>query len=201
MNAPQTFPIEADSADQRGLGRAEVAIESVLEIPRGRSKCTIHDLSLDGARIATDEAVPVGQSLWLKIEKLRVFGSVQWAKPGSIGVQFDQKLPKAFVLSLMGESVSREAYQEAQAMLAARDWVMGAAPRETGSLSAADMLSARNAKASASSYLEGSLWWYLLNRHRNLRSDKRIYRRNVLALFALAACAGALIGLGSSLLF
>ena len=79
MNAPQTFPIEADSADQRGLGRAEVAIESVLEIPRGRSKCTIHDLSLDGARIATDEAVPVGQSLWLKIEKLRVFGSVQWA--------------------------------------------------------------------------------------------------------------------------
>lgn len=199
---PQTMEPElnaATGADQRGLGRAEVAFESVLEIPRGRFKCTVHDLSLNGARVTTDQTVPQGQSLWLKIDKLRVFGSVQWTKPGSIGVRFDQKLPKAFVLSLLGESVNREAYREAETLLAARDWVMGAAPRNTGSVSAADMLSARHAKPDAQSYLKDGLWWYMLNRQRTIRSENRHFRRNAVALLVAAALVGSSIGLASSI--
>ena len=190
----------ADGSDQRGLGRAEIAFESQLEIPRGRFKCTVHDLSLQGARVATGESGTVGQSLWLKIDRLRVFGSVHCAKPGSIGVRFDQKLPKAFVLSLLGESGNREAYREAETLLAARDWVVGAVPLNTGSVSAADMLSARHAKPGAESYLKDGLWWYMLNRQRHMRSEHRHFRRNAIALLVAAAVLGSSIGLASSLL-
>lgn len=201
MEAVAVQDAPSDGACQRGLGRAQVALDSVIEIPRGRFKCQVFDLSLEGARVSFEEPVKPGQNLWLKLGSLRVFGTIQWAKGGMIGVRFDEKLPKAFVLYLLGESVSREAYREAEILLAARDWVVGAVPMKTGSMSAADMLSARSKKSEASGYLQDGIWWYLLNQQRQLRSERKVDRKNAAFILAGAAVLGSALGVASPLIF
>jgi PilZ domain len=120
-------PLELDKATSclRGYGRADVTLQTHLETPHGRVRCRVVDLSIGGARVETDQIIEVGESLWLSLHKARVFGTVQWVRGTEIGVQFEQKLPKALVLSLKGESVDPKALEAVEAMLVAQDWVVG----------------------------------------------------------------------------
>lgn len=200
MELAQSSTPDHPKSCQRSLGRAEVAIDATLEVTRGRFACTISDLSLDGARIATNRPIEPGQDLWLTIEKLKIFCTVQWQRPGAIGVCFEQKLPKAFVLGLLGEVVDREAFKEAQTMLAARDWVMGDQAPRPRNLSLADLLSVRNSKDDKSGYLTGGLQWMFQSGQSEGRSSPS-GRRKTAYLFMWSGLVGSVIGLGSSLLF
>jgi hypothetical protein len=200
MELAQTTPSHPETACQRNLGRAEVAVDAVLQDPRGRFACTISDLSLSGARIETTRSIEPGQDLWLTIEKLRVFCTVQWQRSGAIGVCFEQKLPKVFVLGLLGETVDRDALKEAEAMLAARDWVMGGQAPRPRNLSLADLLGARHSRDDTSGYLGGGLQWIFRSGKPEGRS-RHSGRKKVAYLFMYSGLIGSFLGLSSSLFF
>ncbi len=177
-----------------------MAIDATIQDTRGRFACVISDVSLDGARIETSRAIEPGQDVWLTIEKLKIFCTVQWHRPGAIGVCFEQKLPKAFVLGLLGEAVDREALKEAEAMLAARDWVVGNQGPRPRNLSLADLLSVRNSKDGKSGYLMGGLQW-MFQTGQNDGKSQPSGRRKTAYLFIWSGMVGSMIGVGSSLLF
>ncbi len=197
MSVAQAQDPEFQASCQRSFGRAEVSIAATLEITRGRFRCTLFDLSIEGAGIETDQKIEPGQSVWLKLHKLKIFCTVQWHRPGSIGVQFEQKLPKAFVLKMLGQDVDAEAYEDAEAMLAARDWVMGSKTVQPRTLTASDILEARNQKSDASSYVQGGLQWLILNRNGD-EEARRVMKKRVFTLFTSSAVLGSLLGLGSA---
>lgn len=109
----------------RSYGRAKVALQTDFETPLGRARCSVIDLSLGGAQLQIDQPIDRGESLWLWLNKVKVFGTVQWARGNMIGVQFEEKLPKALVLSLRGDHVDPKALEEVEAMLVAQNWVIG----------------------------------------------------------------------------
>lgn len=112
-------------SDKRRFGRASISLEAKLDTSSGRKQCEIADLSLQGARIKTDKAVNDGETLWLELGKLRIFASVQWTQAQLVGLVFEERLPKAFLMHLAGEKVDPLELEAAETRLAAQQWVVG----------------------------------------------------------------------------
>lgn len=158
-----------------------------LEMPMGPISCTICDISLGGAKIKVDHPVPVGESLWLALGKVRVFATVQWVRGKQIGVKFEEKLPKALVLSLRGEAVDPKALEDAEAKLIAQKWEGGRAARSSKDERIADVLGTWNPGSIASSQT---------GRAGRRRSGKEASGAG-LSLLLYAGLLGALVGVGS----
>ena len=158
-----------------------------LEMPMGSISCTICDVSLGGAKIEIDHAVPVGESLWLALGKVRVFATVQWVRGKQIGVKFEEKLPKALVLSLRGETVDPKALEDAEARLVAQKWEGGRPAAHAKEVRIADVLGTWNPGSIASSQS---------GRAGRRRSGKDASGTG-LSLLVYAGLLGALVGVGS----
>lgn len=158
-----------------------------LEMPIGPISCTICDVSLGGAKIDIDHPVPVGESLWLSLGKVRVFATVQWVRGKQIGVKFEEKLPKALVLSLRGETVDPKALEDAEAALAAKKWEGGGVGTRPKDARIADVLGTWNPGSIASS--------------QSGRAGRRRPGKDApgagLSLLLYAGLLGALAGVGS----
>ena len=178
--------LDKETSCLRGYGRAEVTLQTSLETPHGRVRCLVVDLSIGGARVVTDQPIEAGESLWLSLHKAKVFGSVQWIRGTEIGVQFEEKLPKALVLSLKGESVDPKALEDAEAMLVAQDWVVGTPFHRPRSQRIADVLGAQSNGAAGPHPSSIAV------------QAKGIDRRALLLIFC-AAVIGALIGIAQLL--
>lgn len=191
---------EGKASCLRSYGRAMVALPTSLETPHGRVRCLVVDLSLGGARLEADQAIEPGASLWLVLHKLRVFGTVQWARGKAIGIQFEEKLPKTLVLSLRGDRVDPKALEEVESMLVAQNWVIGTPIRRPKSVRLADVLGARHegAEASSRSGVVGTLLSVSDSRE-GTNAETGIGRRALL-LIIFSAVMGSLIGLGSVVL-
>jgi PilZ domain len=182
----------------RAYGRADVVVRGYLETPHGRKPCWVRDLSLGGARLETEQILASDQSVWLSLEKLKIFGAVKWVRGNLVGIQFEEKLPKTLVLNLRGEVVDPEALSEVEAMLAAQNWVLGTPTDRPRDVRIADVLGARDRRpdqplASGVHAPEG----LRPERVRNGRSSNR----RAAAIIALSAAIGLLLGLGSILIF
>ncbi|MGY6552877.1 MAG: PilZ domain-containing protein [Erythrobacter sp.] len=169
----------------RTYGRMDVALRGYLESPFGRTLCSIRDLSLGGARIETEQTLVTGQSIWLCLMKLKIFGTVKWVQGNLVGIQFEEKLPKSVVLNLRGEVVDSEALAETEAMLAAQNWVIGTPINRPKSIRMADVLGEQAPESSLS---------------KKAPIDRGSNRRAA-AVIAFSAAIGLLIGLGSMLIF
>jgi hypothetical protein len=173
------------AACQRGYGRAVMALATRLETPVGPVSCTVRDLSLGGARLEVGQAVEPGEALWLVLGKVKVFGTVQWARGGQIGIKFEEKLPKPLVLSLRGEAVDPQAVEDAEATLIARKWAGGAPGTSAKDARIADVLGTWNPGSIAAGRSGGR------------RATVSGAKRQAIKYILYAAGAGALVGIGS----
>jgi PilZ domain len=183
-------------ACNRSYGRADLSMRTKLDVPSGRINGIVQDLSLGGAKIEVEQPIEVGSSLWLELHKLKVFGIVRWARGNVIGVQFDVKLPKAFILSLRGETVDPEELRAVETILAARNWVMGSPSNRSKSLRLADVLGSRSehtydgSHASVPGRRPSSS-----GRHHQLKAAA--LNKRAFALVTCSALIGGLLGIGS----
>ena len=159
-------------------------------MPIGSIACIICDISLGGAKIKADQPVPIGESLWIALGRVKVFATVQWVRGKQIGVKFDEKLPKALVLRLRGEAVDPKALEDAEAKLIAQKWEGGRAARKSKDGRIADVLGTWNPGSIASSQASGS----------GNRRSSRSATRGAVSLLLYAALFGALIGIGTFIL-
>lgn len=183
-------------ACERSYGRADLSMRTTLDVPSGRINGIVQNLSLGGAKIEVEELIEVGSSLWLTLHKLKVFAIVRWARGNVIGVQFDVKLPKAFILSLRGETVDPEELREVETVLAARNWVMGSPMNRSKSLRLADVLGSRSEHSYGGSHASvPERRPFSRGRHHQPKAaglDKR-----ALAFVICSALIGGLLGIGS----
>lgn len=182
----------------RAYGRADVVMRAYLETPNGRKPCWVRDLSLGGACIETEQILASDQSIWLSLQNLKIFGAVKWVRGNLAGIQFEEKLPKTVVLNLRGEVVDPEALSEAEAMLAAKNWVIGTPTDRPKGVRIADVLGARD-RSSDQPLASGA------HAPEGLRPERapngRSSNRRAAAIIALSAAIGLLLGLGSILIF
>jgi PilZ domain len=186
MFAVSSAGTSQNGACQRDFGRAPIAMPARLETPLGAISCTICDVSLGGAKIEADHPVPIGESLWIALGRVRVFATVQWARGQLIGVKFEEKLPKALVLALRGETVDPKALEDAEAALIAQKWEGGRAARNPKDVRIADVLGTWNPASIASGQASGG--------------EIRRSGGAAVSLLLYAALFGALIGIGTFLL-
>lgn len=170
-----------------------MALQTNLETPLGRARCTVIDLSLGGAQLETAEPVDLGESLWLWLGKAKVFGTVQWARGNMIGVQFEEKLPKALVLSLRGDHVDPKALEEVEAMLVAQSWVIGTPAARPKSTRIAQVLGGPG-------QADGARPAQLTRDSRQADPAGTGIDRRVLLIFLFAAAIGAAAGIASFML-
>lgn len=125
MVAVQIETSQEDVACRRRYGRALLSISSSIILPDESFPCRLEDLSLDGARVSIDQQLEPGDSLWLKLDRLKAFGTVRWVAGGECGIEFKEHLPKAMILKIQGHSVKPEDYAAMEAKLAAGKWLVG----------------------------------------------------------------------------
>lgn len=199
MSSVEPVRHKEETSCVRSYGRAIVALQSSFETPHGNVPCSVLDLSLGGARVATDQTVEAGASIWLSLHKLKVFGTVSWARDNLIGIQFEENLPKAIVLSLRGESVDPEELERVEAMMAAQKWVIGTPTDRPRSMRLADVLGSRNAGPVAS--IQSGVFEAQPSVRGEGFADRRGIDRRALLVMVFAAMTGVLIGIGSVLAF
>jgi hypothetical protein len=96
---------------------------------QGQEKCTLDDLSQTGARITLPDAMPrPGSSALLIIERFEFFGTIVWVSGKRFGLQFDEAVPLAQVISVRHYA---DAYAEQERIISrtnARTFVQGRFP-------------------------------------------------------------------------
>lgn len=201
MNSAEPSDSDEEIACRRSYGRAEITVRTRLATTQGKVSGQILDLSLGGARLESDRAIAPGASVWLALQKLDVFATVQWARGKVIGVQFEEKLPKALVLSMRAESLDPEVLEAIEAERQARHWVTGTPVNCPGTLRPADILGARNRSRAALTRPAGvRIRPFIQGLCRVAKANQRGERRTWL-LMPGAAVLGALLGIVSALVF
>jgi hypothetical protein len=74
-----------------------------------RTRCSsvsadLMDVSSTGARLAGDNLPAPGEELFLKVERLDVFGTVAWSDGAHCGISFDEPLSDGEVCELAAEA-------------------------------------------------------------------------------------------------
>lgn len=179
-----------------------MSFPTAIVLSEGKFPCKLEDLSLGGARITTDRKLEAGRTLWLKLDKLEVFGVVSWAKDGECGIEFEQRLPKVVVMQMQGYSVDLDEYEAAQGRLAARDWVVGD-PRPTKSrlMRLLDVVSPKGRDSFAyCARCDMGEPCEVHCGHKQFRAYRRAQGMKTIYFFAAAAVAGAIVGIASELI-
>lgn len=194
--------LSEDASCRRGNGRAPVSFPTAIMLSDGQFPCTLEDISLGGARIRIDRRLEPGRSLWLKLDEHEAFGTVAWASDGEVGIEFEDRLPKAIVLQMQGYSVDLEEYEAAQCRRAAKDWAVGEG-RVTKSplMRLLEVVSPKSRDDfSACAKCDNGDPCLVHCGHKRYRQYRNAHRVRVVLYLALAAIVGALVGIGSVLI-
>jgi hypothetical protein len=129
---------------------------------------------------------------------MKIFGNVKWVRDNLVGIQFEEKLPKSVVLDLRGEVVDPETLAEMEAMLAARNWVIGTPMDRSKTERMADVLGRRKRRSDQSRDEDRQA-------QEGLALAKALVdpssKQRAAILISLSASLGLLVGLGSILIF
>jgi len=111
---------------RRRDSRLRVGVPAQIITLHGQFTASLADLSQSGAHIRTRGELVRGEELvvtWLGFE---AFGTVVWAAPGEVGLEFDEPLPVPILLQTrqqvdlgLAPSAEQAAYE------GARSWYMG----------------------------------------------------------------------------
>jgi len=102
-----------------------LAFPCKLELPEGRFKCVLEDLSLSGARINCDHKIEPKRQAWLIFDRYKVFGTITWCHGHEYGIEFEAHIPKYIILEMQEYALDLEAYDRQHGMVAAKDYVVG----------------------------------------------------------------------------
>ena len=91
-----------DGSNRRGKPRRRVLLAATLETPQGELPVRLRNLSSTGALIETDRPVEVGTLVTLRRGKTVAPGTVRWAEPRSLGLEFIRPIHESEVLSHIG---------------------------------------------------------------------------------------------------
>lgn len=185
---------------QRSLGRATLAIPSSLATPTDVLACTVLDVSLGGARVETTRPIEVGESIWLKLGMLKAFGEIKWSRGNTAGIQFDEKLPKPLILSLRGDFVDPQDLAAVEALMAARDWVIGTPGERSKAARTSEVLGSGEWKAPESGASRQSLARSDVRTASSRSRDTTHIDKRSVRVILCSAVAGALIGVLSVIL-
>ena len=85
-------------SDRRILPRLRVLLSATLETPDGDQTVKLRNLSSTGARIDTDRPPPIGTLVTFRRGRTIAAGTVVWATPSSIGIEFIRPIHHSEVL-------------------------------------------------------------------------------------------------------
>jgi hypothetical protein len=85
-------------SDRRILPRVLVLLSATLETPDGDQAVKLRNLSSTGARIETDRPPPIGTLVTFRRGTTVAPGTVVWATPSSIGIEFIRPIHQSEVL-------------------------------------------------------------------------------------------------------
>lgn len=192
-------PDQDGAANRRRTGRAMLAFPGKLALSDGNFDCIVEDLSLGGARITCFRAITPDREAWLKFDRFKVFGTINWRDGNEYGVAFEEALPKRVILEMRDHAADISGYERRQATLAAKDHVIGDGPvGRSRFLRMLDVLGPIDRTSySACPQCEGGKPCATHCGQKQLRRAKKL---RIAALLALAAAIGAAAGIGSVLL-
>ncbi len=111
---------------RRRDSRLRVSIPATLVTLDGKFRVALCDLSQSGAHLRTDGKIASGGDAVLTWLHYEVFGKIVWAAPGQAGIEFDEILAPATLLTTrdivdfkLGPDEKREHYESA------RQWYQG----------------------------------------------------------------------------
>ena len=85
-------------SDRRILPRVRVLLSATLETPDGDQAVKLRNLSSTGARIDTDRPPLIGTLVTFRRGRTVAAGTVVWATPPSIGIEFIRPIHQSEVL-------------------------------------------------------------------------------------------------------
>jgi hypothetical protein len=78
--------------------REPISVGAILVLPDGRSvSVTIRDVSANGCCVASDEVLPVAQTVLLDLGSESVEAEVRWALAGAAGLRLRNERPRASI--------------------------------------------------------------------------------------------------------
>lgn len=199
MTQVQPSEVADTQPDKRRYGRAGVSFQAKLDTTHGRSRCLVLDLSLQGAQIECDKTLEVDDTVWLRLRKLQVFGTVQWTHGKLAGICFDERLPKAIIMDILGEEVDPVELEAAETRLAAQNWVVG---DPTGQTKADRLFKVLGAESYGTKTVEETQLFEPPAPPPDApkpKPERSISRRNILWVALGSALLGLLIGVVSAL--
>lgn len=196
MSASEQPRFNQPAECRRALGRAVVGVRSRLATSAEAIEVEIADLSLCGARIEAARALSVAQCVWLDLGRRKVFGEIKWTRGTTFGVEFEEKLPKALVLSLCGGVVDAQELAEVETVGAARDWVVGTGVERSKSVRLYEVLGGRglpgDRPVASRASPQRQAWPGRFFRQQQGESVPKFLPRVILAAVVLGGLAGVL---------
>lgn len=121
---PQPEPV-VPSIGRRESRRVRVFLPASIETLHGNQAADLTSLSCTGAAVSLQTVPKLSADLVLRCGSLEAFCTVVWVKPGRCGLEFEEPITDADVLSARQISDHLPASQQAQRMAAAKAWVDG----------------------------------------------------------------------------
>ena len=118
--------------NRRTNARARLEIPARLILLDGQCRCTVDNLSREGARISCDQELEIGSHGILQRDGLEGFFTVQWAKEGHYGLNFDDPIQKPVILALRQIADDYDGHREESLREFGREWVAGTAGHSGG---------------------------------------------------------------------
>jgi hypothetical protein len=116
----------SNGGGRRSAARAATPLPAVLITVTRAERATLADISCGGARLTGHDLPPKGEVLELKVEQVRVFGTVAWCDRTECGIAFDAPLMPFEVERLRRSAgipaLAQMSVDERQAL---EDWLLG----------------------------------------------------------------------------
>ena len=110
---------------RRRNARARLNLPARVVLLDGYCSCTVENLSRDGARIACEWDLRIGDQGILKRDGLDQLFTVKWVSDGKCGVDFDDSVSQETILALRWVADNYETHRRARLKEFGRKWVEG----------------------------------------------------------------------------
>lgn len=93
-------PDHSAPAGRRISPRLRVQLPVQIITLEGQGQAVLENISLTGARFASDLPVRIGMSCLLRLQRIELFGDITWQANGRAGLIFDEELSPGQLVAL-----------------------------------------------------------------------------------------------------